>query len=1172
MNCPACGTANPANARFCLSCGQQLVARNDERRVATVLFADLVGFTGLAETRDPEHVKRLVDDCFEALVGDITAFGGRVDKIVGDAIVALFGAPVAHEDDAERAVRAALRMQESIRRHAEESAATGLAMRIGVNTGEVLVGALRAGGDYTAMGDVVNSAQRLQSAAEPGTVLVGSATFGATQEAIDYQPVEPVNAKGREEPLDAWIAVEPLLPPGYRRRRVQTPFVGRDTELGVMRHAVDTAVERSRAHFLLVLGEAGVGKSRLAEETAKLARMRHHALVFEGRCVPYGEANVWWPVAEALRQACGIEGDAPIGEADRRAAAAVAAALEQPERSPEVKRVVNGLLFLMGYPVALRDIEPQRAREEATRSVLTFVEASTRRRPVVIVLSDLHWADAALLGMVDELIDQLARSPFVLVASARHELLERWSVPTGRHNMVVTHLDPLDRAATRELLTALAEGTELDGAALDALLDRSGGNPFFLEELVALGGAPALPVGDLPDTLRGLVAARIDALTPAQRAVLEDAAVWGRSGPREALDRMGTQIHGAVPVEEVLLGLIDHDILVLDGDRWRFRSDLVREVAYNTLTKADRARRHTGIANFLEHTVPPGEPPSDRLAAVVAHHYATAATLVGELGPIDGVPTTVRRHALEWLQEAAHRAERAQTFPVAVQLYTQALDLAPVGDDPLTARLLLGRAAAATEQRHLDVAYDDIERAMSMAAALDDAALGARALLVLGDFEQKGGDLEAARSTLLEATATFAAVGDQQGRADALRLLGLTHLFLGENQEAEEAILAARQAYGEVQDHRGEAWALQNLAWLSYLRGRASEAEERIDAAVEMFQQLGDSGGLSWSLGLLAFVKLHEGRHGDAEELGKQVLVEARQRGDRWGEGMMLLLMSLVRLWSGRVESAIGASQDALAIFRALGDRFGEVQSNAVLARAEVMVGHTAEGLRRLTEAHDAYASAPHHDELKHFLATVLASTAVQLGLPDLALKALAAGPDPGAEEEPGAIGSVDRRVARGLAHLQLGRIDIALEELLLAVDEEQAHAGGPSSAWAQGALAMALVTAGRLDEAEATALEAAASSRATYLDRSLAHLSLLFVAHQRGRAIDGPMAAIHAEVAAHDDRLLAGITAIARSVLVGGDVDAELALLGIDGDGWRTLFAAAAGDGQAVGSGTTRR
>jgi len=290
--CSSCGTPAPEGARFCGSCGQPLRAGADERRVVTVLFADLVGFTGLSEARDPEELKLLIDGCFETLVRDITNFGGRVDKIVGDAIVALFGAPVAHEDDPERAVRAALRMQETLATRSAELGAP-VRMRIGVNTGEVLVGALRAGGDTTVMGDVVNIASRLQTIAAPGQVLVGPTTHAATAGVIAYEPLGAVAVRGREEVVDAWVATAALLQPGARRRRARGPLVGRERELGLADHALASSITHRRAQLIVLLGEAGVGKSRLAAELASLAAERHEALVLEGRCVPYGEANVW---------------------------------------------------------------------------------------------------------------------------------------------------------------------------------------------------------------------------------------------------------------------------------------------------------------------------------------------------------------------------------------------------------------------------------------------------------------------------------------------------------------------------------------------------------------------------------------------------------------------------------------------------------------------------------------------------------------------------------------------------------------------------------------------------------------------------------------------------------------------------------------------------------------
>ena len=670
-----------------------------------------------------------------------------------------------------------LRMQDTLATYCADTGAQ-IQLRIGVNTGEVLVGSLRAGAEYTAMGDVVNTAQRLQTTARPGSVVVGGATYAATRGVIDYQSLGAVAAKGREERVEAWEATATLLPPGYRPRRVQTPFVGRDAELGILSGAIDAAVARSRAHLVLLLGEAGVGKSRLAAEVAQHACSAHRALVYEGRCVPYGEANVWWPVAEALRQACAITTDDGAASARDLCADAVASALQQPADAPEVRRVVNGLIHLMGYESPLDEIDAQRAREEAHRSVLAFIEGSARRRPVVVVLSDLHWADDVVFEMIDALADRLSRSRFVLVATARQALNERWRMPTGRHNNVIVNLDPLDRAATGALLESLSDG-DLAPDLRDELLDRSGGNPFFLEELVALvvdGDVGADPgteqprlLSGLPDTLRGLVAARIDGLSADERGTLEDASVWGRSGPVEALERMAEEVRSVHDIVPVLDGLVDKDILVVSGRRWSFRSDLLREVSYGTMTKADRARRHYGIAHFLEHYVKDKADTSLRAADVIAHHYASAAEMSGDIGTIEWVPDSVTLQALEWLEEAAQQAELSQMPQVADRLFRQALDLVDPTDGSRRARLLLGRARAATALRDLVEARSLAQSALALGEEHGDGVTVARAHLTLGEVQQKSGEMAAAVSTFDDAVERFRHLGDRAGMAEALR-------------------------------------------------------------------------------------------------------------------------------------------------------------------------------------------------------------------------------------------------------------------------------------------------------------------------------------------------------------------------------------------------------------------
>ncbi|MCU1352898.1 MAG: Adenylate cyclase, partial [Acidimicrobiales bacterium] len=733
MICPACGAPVSDGARFCASCGREVRPPGDERRIVTVLFGDLVGFTSLSENLDPEQVKNVVDRCFDRLATDVREFGGQVDKVIGDAIVAMFGAPIAHEDDAERAVRAALRMQTTMIGLAAE-VGHDLRMRIGVNTGEVLVGSMRAAGSITTMGDVVNTASRLQSAGRPGDVLVGAATYAGTQAVIRYESRGLLNAKGREEPVETWAALETILPPGYRARRIDVPMVGREHELGLLHHAVETAITHERALFTLLLGDPGLGKTRLAEEVGDWAALTHGATVLEGRCVPYGEANVWWPIAEVLRSGCGVEIDAPAPQARAATARRVAQAFERPETDAEVTRTVDGLMILMGYETS-KGADPASMRDEAVRSIVAFVEQSTRHAPLVLQLSDLHWADDLVLDLIKELFERLHHCPAVVIATARPALSERWGPSPGRHNSLVLHVDPLGREAAGRLLEALM--CRMPSAEVaDALVERSGGNPFFLEELVSLlddGEAVTAGTGphgstrfaELPDTLRGLVAARLDDLDADSKIVLQDAAVIGRHSVVSGLRQMAAKMGRAVDVDAGVRVLVDKEILVVEGGEWSFRSDLVREVAYQTITKSDRVKRHLGIAMFLEHEVWPNHPSSATLVDQLAAHYGTAVELAAELGVRAELPEGVCERALTWVTTAAEQARVGGVLPTAIRLFTQALGL--VDDDrpsAARARLLLGRGCAHEETWHLVDARADAAAAAAEATASGDEATG----------------------------------------------------------------------------------------------------------------------------------------------------------------------------------------------------------------------------------------------------------------------------------------------------------------------------------------------------------------------------------------------------------------------------------------------------------------
>ncbi|MEZ5138576.1 MAG: adenylate/guanylate cyclase domain-containing protein [Acidimicrobiales bacterium] len=876
MTCTACGAEVGEGARFCASCGRPLRAVDDERRVVTVLFADLVGFTSLSERLDPERVKDLVDRCFDRLAADVTSFGGQVDKIVGDALVALFGATTAHEDDPERAVRAALRMQVTL---AEEAAQIGqdLQMRVGVNTGEVLVGAMRAAGSVTAMGDVVNTASRLQTVAQPGEVLVGPATHAATHHTIAYEHRGLLAARGRDEQVDTWAAVMPTLPPGYRARRVDVPLVGRAHELDLLTTAVDTSFRHDRALLALLVGDVGMGKSRLADEVAHAAELDHEAVVREGRCVPYGEANVWWPVADALRDGLGVEvGDEPAA-ARARVREVLATTMERGDADPEVQRTTAGLLTLLGYDDGA-ELDPVTVRQEAGRALGVYASASARRAPLVLQLSDLHWADPAVLDLIDDTFAVLHHCPVVILATARPALLDQWAPRRGRHNALTLHLDPLDREASDELLEHLL-GAAPSPATAEALFERAGGNPFFLEERVSLldGEAAAEPgrVAALPDTLRGLVAARLDDLSPDVRAVVQDASVIGQTGPMLGLREMGRKQHPSVDVDAVVAQLVADEIMVVDGEQWRFRSDLLREVAYQTITKADRAKNHLGIARFIEDRAADLRPRPPWVVDQLAHHYGAAVALATELGPnarTDGFPDDLADHARRWVTEAAERARRDQAVPSAVRLYTQALDLLdlaglqPDADPARTAeaiRLLLGRSAVAVEGWELALARGDADLARRLAERLDDDRSVARAVLARGSVQQREGDLDGAIVTVSDAADRFRALGDVAGlgRPSASGAWWRSSPGGWPTPRSRPRPLAAATEAG---DRSTQAWASQNLAWTAFVTGRPDDADRRLASAIEVFGEVGETQGLAWSLGLLARVRFQQRRVAEA--------------------------------------------------------------------------------------------------------------------------------------------------------------------------------------------------------------------------------------------------------------------------------------------------------------------
>lgn len=876
--CGTCAGDVPEAARFCPSCGtpQVVGATTEERRIVTVMFADIVGFTSLAERMDPEQVKRFVDHCLERLVEVVSEFGGRVDKMLGDGMLVLFGAPVAHEDDAERAVRAALRMQQVLD--------DGIRLRIGVNTGEVLVGTL-AGSDYTAMGDVVNTASRLQTLAPVGGVLVGEATHELTSHTIVYETVGDLQAKGREQAVAAWLAVGASAPPGSRRRR-DVPMVGRVQELAIGQAAIDLVMRHARGLVLHVDGDTGVGKSRLVDEYLDHLRT-HGTTVLEGACVPYGESNVWYPLVMALPEAFGELGESPDVEAAR------------------------GLVGDM-------------------------LEAKAQEGPVALSIDDLQWADPVLVDLLDTVARRLSRLPFVLITAMRPGSDVEWPRIQERNTVVSLTLQPLTPEESVELAAELLD-QPADPSTLSALYDRSGGNPLFLVELAALHHVD----GELPGTLRALISARLDQLTPSQRRVIENASVLGTNGAVVGLQRFAEALQQPPPATAIS-DLDDLGLLVVRGDRWEFANEAVRDVAYQTLTKSARALRHAGVASSLEAN----HGGLDDLA----HHAATAAELQQELGSVEGLPAALRATAVELLTKAADRALTSGSLRMSVRHTSRALDLVDANDHVRMARLLTLRGNAAVEQRDVRAASRDIEALAAIGERLADRTMTAEAHRMRGMLANSTGQMDVARRELGEAVDLLRQTDTPALLANALRQRGFIEMFTGSLRDAEWFFGEADGLFRQLGDERGLAYIEQHRAWLSFNAAEFDEARSRLVHAAKTLERLGDRSGVGWANGLLAFIEFFERNFDRAGELADLVTREADARGDDWAVGMMDTLRANLAIWQGRLDQALASAERARSRMRRLDDRFGLTQALIPLMRAQVALGRNASAQRTAEE------------------------------------------------------------------------------------------------------------------------------------------------------------------------------------------------------------------------------
>jgi class 3 adenylate cyclase/tetratricopeptide (TPR) repeat protein len=1100
MLCPSCASPLVDGARFCSSCGHAVASvQSEERRIVTVLFADVVGFTALAEHLDPEQVKRLIDGAFERLVDDVTSFGGRVDKLLGDGILALFGAPVAHEDDAERAVRAGLRMQETLARYvAEEGSDDPLRMRIGINTGEVLVGTL-AGTDYTAMGDVVNTASRLQTEAPPGGVLVGEATHALTADVIEYGPPTELLPRGRERPISTWLALGALTAPGARVRRSDLRLVGRDPELAISRAALRLGIDERRTLLLNVIGESGVGKSRLIDELLDTLDEigAGTAIVLEGACAPYGESNPWSPIASAIAGHLDFDPSLSADQLRDRARTKAASLLSTDGVTTEIERAVEVFLHLLGHDSALDALDAGARRDMVHRAITRVVEMRTAKGPMVLWIDDLHWADQVVVDLLDHLIGTVQRLPFVLVTSMRPGSDVVWPPSTERTTVLSLTVPPLARADSDELaiellgqLTAGIEGTTDfvgDQQLLGALFDRSGGNPLFLQQLAEVVAEEG-SASELPDSLRALIAARLDQLGVAERQVLDNAATLGLSGTLMALDRFAQAMEQ--PFDRQTVSQLDaKGFLVVEGQRWRFRSDSVRETTYHTLTKASRAQRHAGVAATLARFAPTA---CDDLA----HHAATAAELVAELGSVDMVPATIRVDAVRALGVAARRAGESGSHRLSVRHATRAISLMYGHPSEAAERtaLMLVRCAGLIETREWEVAKADLATVLADATTRGDIKVEGQARRLLGSIHHLQGGAVDARAELGRSVELLRQADAPALLADALRQRGFIELFGGSLPDAEWHFGEAEAVYRELGDERGLAYIEQHRAWLSFLSGDLAAADERLHRAAETHSRLGDRNGVGWAFGLLAFVRFFQRRFAEAEDLADVVQAEATELGDDWAASMMQTLKADLRLWHGNLDEAASLAEQARARFRRLGDRFGMAQALSALVRTQVALGRNAAAQRTVEELLSLGEGSP----AGPIPLLAVAGAAMHRGDAKVAATMLRR-----VEEQlvQRTSGRFEAMILAAIAAAQEGRIDDALEAIDDIPDLAREHP------FSRVAVALVASLAGDPETAVREAELVVTTPGATYLDRTIAAVAAAgghaqLAEHERAREV----------------------------------------------------------------------
>jgi class 3 adenylate cyclase/tetratricopeptide (TPR) repeat protein len=939
--CAACGTDNPENARFCLACGASLAPpaiAEEERKPVTALFVDLVGSTAQAEELDPEDVLGLLEPYYALLRTVLESFGGTVEKFIGDAVVALFGAPVAHEDDPERAVRAGFAILAAIDDlNRQEASTRPLRVRIGINTGDAIValGVRSEEGKGMAWGDVVNTAARLQSSAPENGILVGVDTYRATASAIQYREREPISAKGKAEPVPVWeaVAVQEL---GAQEVSTNLPLVGRIEERRLLAGVWDEVRIERRPILALLIGAPGVGKSRLLSEFASDAATQ--GVVLSGHCLPYGEGITYWALREMIGQAAGIL----QSDESRIAASKVGELLDElpTNDQDELRTMAAAVAALFGTPTTPRGT--YRAEEisqaELHWGLRRLFELLAASAPVVLVFEDLHWADPTLLELMQFIAEGSVRVPIFVLGSARPEFRETELGAAWR----TIELATLSVEESEELVARLG-ATDLPPERLSAMLEHAGGNPLFLEELVAMlseAGDEALDE-PVPRNLQALIGARLDALDQTEKRTAQHASICGNVFWPGAVGHLVETKDDLMPSLQVLERrdfIRAHATSSIAGEHeYAFKHILIRDVAYGRLPKGRRVGLHVRFADWVEALLG-----TDELVEIVAYHLEQACRLAGEVSRSPIEPPVAR--AAESLMRAASKAERREGMREAERFYSRALNFVDSLDPETVAEVRLGRAGALVALGDLRLATAELDGVAVEAQRLRRPDLRCSALVQLGNVEQKRGRASDARRHLHEAEALASSLGDpglrirtgfelaeleadfdakfaeaserlrhalqiaeaiddRPLRIDAHLRLGFVYFNGGDLESSEEQFLRCSTLASETGSHRDEARATFHLGLVKYYRGELEEAEALGVRALDWLDRTGDSYFQIQNLRGLALYALARDDVPAAEQRLRQALLLALEGGG-WLVLELYRLLAEVMVRQGNLEEA----------------------------------------------------------------------------------------------------------------------------------------------------------------------------------------------------------------------------------------------------------------------------